>query len=169
MKRILALFLMALVAQEADAGYGRGGSSGGFRSSGSSYRSSYSSSSYRPSYSRSYSAPTRSYSSTSHTTVVNHGSSGGGGFGSHIGAGLLGYMMGSAGNHQQPIVVQGQPVGASYVPPVGQPAGEVYPQEVVMPTQERSLFSVILWTLFICFSITVIVYMVRNRNDHCDH
>ena len=80
--------------------------------------------------------------------------------------------MGSAGNHAQaaPVVINGQPAQAAYVPPVSQPAGEVYSQSYeAMPTQQMGILGIIFWTLFICFSITVVIYLVRKRNEHCDH
>ena len=169
MRKWIVFFIISLCVTDSLAGYGRGGSSGGFRSGGSSFRSSYSSSYSRPSYNRSYSSPSRSYSSNTHTTVVNHGSQGMGGIGPHLGAGALGYMLGSAGNRAAPVVINGQPAQASYVPPVEQPVIESYPQNITMPSQQMGLFGIIFWTLFCCFAISVVFYLVRQRNEHCDH
>jgi hypothetical protein len=176
--KVAAASMLLIMAMDVSAGYGRGGSSGGFRSGGSSYRSSYSSSYSRPSYRSTPTYAGRSYASNSHTTVVNnhHSSSGGGGIGSHLGAGILGYMMGQNSHPTvvapaQPVYVNGQPAAvAGYVPPVGQPVGDMLAPPMVYqePHQTMGILGVIFWSLFFCFAMSVLVYWIRTRG-HCEH
>lgn len=169
MKKLLLTAMLLTMAMDVSAGFGRGGSSGGRSfSSGRSY-SSYS----RPSYSRpSYGSYRSSPGSYSNHTVVHHtngsGLGSGGGIGSHLGAGALGYMLGS-NNHptSAPVYVNG------VAQPVQQPVAPQYadtPQQYVEPIASDSHpFKTIFWTIMLCFGVTVLIYLVIKRGEHCDH
>lgn len=171
MKKLLIAAMLLAMATNIYAGYGRGGSSGGRSFSGGRSYSSYSRPSYSsPSY-RSYSSPSRSYSNH---TVVHHTSGsglGGGGIGSHLGAGALGYMLGSSNNHVPPPVyvnsanppVQQTPM-SSQEPTYSQPM-QSYDAQPPNIEGVASFFRTIFWTILFCFGVTVFIWLIIKRNE----
>ena len=136
MKKILAAtFLTAVVILPA---YARPSSSSSFSRSYSRPSSSYSYSASRsysaPSASRSYSAPTysapsRSYSSSSNTTVIhNHSGGSGGGFGSSFLGGMAGSVVGNA------LMDHHDSDGGRYIQPAPPPAIEGPPADTTVRT-----------------------------------
>lgn len=161
---VLVLFCAHLVV--AHAGFGRGGSSGSFRSSGSSFSS------------RSYSAPVRSYISSPrtysapktvvreyHTTTTVAPSSNSGGI-HPLTAGIAGYLVGDAMNrhsNQPQQVAQAQPQQQ-----VQQQVQDIPQQQYVsQPSQQQSeehglLFWVVLTGLFL-FGLGVVLHLAKKN------
>lgn len=178
-KLFVGLILLSLSASSI-AGYGRGSSSGGFRSS------SYSARSY--SAPRTYSAPTRTIYRTNtvhHTNTVHAPSSGSGlGIGGTIAASAAGSMIGNAltnhsnNNSAQPaapqvVYVNGQP--QQFQQPIAQ-QNQLTAQEMqasapmALPQQNEefakkseSLLGKCLLVLFCLFGGSIVIYLIMNR------
>lgn len=165
MQKLCIGLLLLIISINCFAGFGRGGSSGSFRSS--SFSSSRSYSAPRASY---YSSPRPVYSRTvvNHTTVNQGSSSGGGGIMSHLGAGAIGYALGSANHpvgYAQPMVASTGVVGGGQVvqqvDTMGNPVSTV-----VSPGSDYGLVVILLGLIFFVLFIFLLSRIFRDTDCH---